>query len=78
MNGSRSDTQPGGACGMEGHSVELLKAKKLFLERKNFRNFAVAFNLISRLKQNHGKKRKLPKSAYCESKSLLAEVEGVV
>lgn len=62
---------------MEGHSVEHLKAKKLFLERKNFLDFAVAFNLVSQLKQHHTNKRKLPKAAYLESNSFLAEV-GVV
>lgn len=46
-DGARSDAQPGGTCGMEDHAVEHFKATKLFLERKNFRNLAVAFNLIT-------------------------------
>lgn len=38
-------------CSRGGHSLELLKAKMLFLEGKYFQDNTVAFNLISRLKK---------------------------
>lgn len=71
---SRSGAKPNGTGGGD-HSLELLKAKMLFLEGKYCQDYTVAFNLISQLKKesrkNHANKGSCPRLLLRKEKNLL-------
>lgn len=64
---NRSGARPSVACAGGGHSLDLLKAKMLFLEGKYAQDNTVTFNLVNQRKvsqKSHANKRKLPESAF--------------
>lgn len=76
---NRSGARPSGPCAGGGHSLELLKAKMLFLESKYVQDNTMTFNLVSQrkfLKRVTQTKGSCPSLLPGEEEKLGCEAQG--